>query len=62
MLNSDQYSGLELADVDALIADLEVKLQDVHELPAAMMITAGGCGTTEDTVRNTCNITQFGCF
>lgn len=51
---NDQQFGLELNDVDALIGDLEVKLQSIHELPAVAVITAGGCGTTEDTVRNTC--------
>jgi hypothetical protein len=53
---------LDLADLDTLIADLEVKVQDIHELAATAMTTMGGYGATEDTVRNTCNVTQFGCF
>lgn len=48
-------SELALEDVDVLIAELEVQLRNVHDLAAAApKITGNGCGTTEDTVRNTC--------
>jgi hypothetical protein len=54
-MSTAQISELPLDDVDVLIAALEVQLRSVHNLAAAApKITGAGCGTTEDTVRNTC--------
>lgn len=47
-----ELPGLELHDVDALIAELEVQFQSTYQLPAHApqdAVTAAGCNTGHPT-------------